>query len=139
MLKKNSPSFFPHSHSVAYKHTLTHSLTHMHTHTHTLMHSHMHAHSVPPRFTQPPANSTAVEGAQHILTCVAAGDPTPLVTWLSSDGEVISTQGTLLFSSVARSNTGLYTCTASSSAGSVEVEIYLDVQCKHTIRAQFTL
>ena len=43
----------------------------------------------------------------------------------------MSSQGTLLFSSVARGDTGLYTCSASSSAGSVEVEIFLDVQCKH--------
>ena len=90
--------------------------------------------SVPPRFTQPPTNSTAIEGAQHILTCAATGDPTPLVAWSSSDGMVVSSQGTLLFSSVARDDSGLYTCTASSSAGSVEVEIYLDIQCKHLIR-----
>jgi hypothetical protein len=92
----------------------------------------MYTCSVPPRFTQPPTNSTAVEDAQHILTCAATGDPTPLVTWSSSEGEVVSNQGTLLFSSVARGDSGLYTCSASSSAGSVELEIYLDVQCKHS-------
>ena len=88
-----------------------------------------HDHPVPPRFTQPPVNSTAVEGSQHILTCSATGDPTPIIRWSSSEG-VVSNQGTLLFASVARGDAGLYTCTASSSAGSVSSQIYFNVQCE---------
>ena len=86
---------------------------------------------VPPQFTQPADNSTvtAVEGSQHTLACAATGDPTPLISWSSSEG-VISSQGTLSFSPVARSNTGFYTCTARSIAGRTETQIYLDVQCR---------
>ncbi len=87
---------------------------------------------VPPYFTTRPTNSTAIEGSAHTLICAAAGDPTPLITWsLSGDvGTVLSTQGTLLFTSISRSDSCRYTCTASNSAGLITVEIYLDVQCK---------
>ena len=63
-----------------------------------------------------------------MLTCSATGDPAPQIRWSSSEG-VVSSQATLSFSSVARGNSGFYTCVASSSAGSVSSEIYLDVHC----------
>ena len=89
-------------------------------------------HPVPPTFTQAPTNSTATENTRHTLTCAATGDPTPMITW-SRDGTTRSTQGTLVFPLIFRSDTGQYTCTASNSAGRISGTIFLDVLCKRLV------
>ena len=89
----------------------------------------LHIHTVPPYFSPPPGNSTAVEGAQHTLSCSAEGDPAPIVAW-SRGGAPVSASSTLLFAQLERANAGAYTCTASNSAGVVTATVYLDVHCE---------
>ncbi len=72
---------------------------------------------------------SAVEGSTHSLSCLAEGDPTPLVTW-SRDLQVLSTNGILTFDVLARSNGGTYTCTASNNAGVISQDVNLDILCE---------
>jgi len=85
--------------------------------------------SVPPEFVVL-ANSTVVENQQHSITCLAMGDPSPSISWTFNGQVVPSQQGLLTFTPVLRSNAGVYTCTASNSAGTISSQITLNVLCK---------
>ena len=86
------------------------------------------------------------------ITCTATGYPVPTVVWQNSDGSslsnnrlvsgspVISSTGVGNVSSVSvelmvigamRVDTGMYTCSASNSVGSVARSIDITVQGKH--------
>ncbi|XP_013386337.1 protogenin B-like [Lingula anatina] len=77
----------------------------------------------PPSIIARPANISVVVGQGAILECLADGDPMPDVQWHREGGQPISSavstilgRGNLLISSVNVSETGVYTCTAKSSA-----------------------
>ncbi len=76
------------------------------------------------------ANSTAIENQQHSMSCLATGDPAPSISWTYNGQVVPSQQGLLTFTPILRTNAGIYTCTASNSAGTISSQIFLDVQCK---------
>ncbi len=79
-------------------------------------------------------DSSVVEGSTHSLTCLADGDPPPLIVW-SRDMQVLSTDGTLIFAAVSREDSGTYRCTASNTAGVNTQDVYLDVFCKLVVCA----
>ena len=80
-----------------------------------------------------PPTVTVTEGTPHTITCMATGVPTPLISW-SFEGVVVSTQGTLsLEPNAQRSDAGIYTCTASNTAGTATSNVTIDIHCKYLL------
>uniref|UniRef100_A0A8C5G1V3 Immunoglobulin superfamily member 9 n=1 Tax=Gouania willdenowi TaxID=441366 RepID=A0A8C5G1V3_GOUWI len=72
--------------------------------------------TAPPTFTQaPPLQMEALFGASLSLTCVASGNPAPIITWLKDGREIPGSNDKVLTSQSA----GLYVCIASNSEGNV--------------------
>ncbi|NXD11043.1 TUTLB protein, partial [Nothocercus nigrocapillus] len=78
----------------------------------------------PPTFTEtPPQYVEAKEGSSVTLTCMAFGNPKPVVTWLregellGADGKYQVSDGSLTVLSVSREDRGAYTCRAYSIQG----------------------
>ena len=84
------------------------------------------------------ATVAAVQGSSATLQCTATGEPVPFQSWsrngtvLESGSEFqISLDGRVLtISSVDLEDVGVYTCHASSIAGTASAMVALDVQCK---------
>ncbi|KAK5851762.1 hypothetical protein PBY51_023290 [Eleginops maclovinus] len=79
--------------------------------------------TAPPTFAEtPPPVVEALVGGPLLLTCVAKGNPTPIITWLK-DGSVIQRtedqEGALSLPAVSAQSAGEYTCHASNSEGNV--------------------
>uniref|UniRef100_A0A8C9L2T7 Immunoglobulin superfamily member 9B n=1 Tax=Pavo cristatus TaxID=9049 RepID=A0A8C9L2T7_PAVCR len=80
--------------------------------------------NAPPTFTEtPPQYVEAKEGSSITLTCMAFGNPKPIVTWLR-EGELLAagpkyqvSDGSLTVLSVSREDRGAYTCRAYSIQG----------------------
>ncbi|KAK1786480.1 hypothetical protein P4O66_017620, partial [Electrophorus voltai] len=80
---------------------------------------------VPPIIRQGPANQTLVPGSSARLQCQAVGTPPPGIRWekdgrdLPSDGARVKLMenGTLHIGALQETDSGTYTCVASSSAG----------------------
>ncbi|XP_070551340.1 roundabout homolog 1-like isoform X4 [Ptychodera flava] len=79
----------------------------------------------PPIIRQGPSNQTLAVSSVAMLPCVAAGNPPPTVRW-QKDNSLISSSnprislsdpGTLQITDLRLSDTGLYTCIASSESG----------------------
>ncbi|NXA51068.1 TUTLB protein, partial [Nothocercus julius] len=80
--------------------------------------------NAPPTFTEtPPQYVEAKEGSSVTLTCMAFGNPKPVVTWLregellGADGKYQVSDGSLTVLSVSREDRGAYTCRAYSIQG----------------------
>jgi hypothetical protein len=77
---------------------------------------------VPPTISIVTSEVTAVVRETARLECVANGNPPPIVTWtrnnaVLSDSRITQQSGVLIISSVALSDEGVYTCTASNLVG----------------------
>ncbi|XP_050777492.1 protein turtle homolog B isoform X4 [Gopherus flavomarginatus] len=80
--------------------------------------------NAPPTFTEtPPQYVEAKEGSSVTLTCMAFGNPKPIVTWLR-EGNLLGasekyqvSDGSLTVMSVSREDRGAYTCRAYSIQG----------------------
>ncbi|XP_066534191.1 roundabout homolog 2 isoform X3 [Hoplias malabaricus] len=80
---------------------------------------------VPPIIRQGPANQTLARGSSALLLCHVTGSPPPSIRWekdgqsLSGDDVHISLMenGTLHISDLQETDSGMYTCVASSSTG----------------------
>ncbi|XP_067873656.1 basement membrane-specific heparan sulfate proteoglycan core protein isoform X2 [Heterodontus francisci] len=84
----------------------------------------------PPQVITPPEETVMVKrGATVTLTCVAAGVPTPIITWRLNWGHIPVTsrvamtsqngQGTLIIRDVKESDQGAYTCEAINAKGMI--------------------
>uniref|UniRef100_A0A8C1P6Y6 Roundabout, axon guidance receptor, homolog 3 (Drosophila) n=1 Tax=Cyprinus carpio TaxID=7962 RepID=A0A8C1P6Y6_CYPCA len=82
-------------------------------------------HLVPPIIRQGPANQTLALGSSALLQCHVMGSPIPSVRW-EKDGESVLSDdihislmenGTLHISGLKETDSGMYTCVASSSTG----------------------
>uniref|UniRef100_A0A8C1E692 Roundabout, axon guidance receptor, homolog 3 (Drosophila) n=1 Tax=Cyprinus carpio carpio TaxID=630221 RepID=A0A8C1E692_CYPCA len=80
---------------------------------------------VPPIIRQGPANQTLALGSSALLQCHGMGSPIPSVRW-EKDGESVLSDdihislmenGTLHISGLKETDSGMYTCVASSSTG----------------------
>ncbi|XP_021567653.1 roundabout homolog 2, partial [Carlito syrichta] len=89
----------------------------------------------PPIILQGPANQTLAVDGTALLKCKATGDPLPGISWLKEgftflgrDPRVtIQDQGTLQIKNLRPSDTGTYTCVATSSSGETSWSAVLDV------------
>ncbi|CAM9825101.1 unnamed protein product [Bubo scandiacus] len=80
--------------------------------------------NAPPTFTEtPPQYVEAKEGSSVTLTCMAFGNPKPIVTWLKEgdllgdNGKYQVSDGSLTVLSISREDRGPYTCRAYSIQG----------------------
>uniref|UniRef100_A0A8C6WW74 Ig-like domain-containing protein n=1 Tax=Neogobius melanostomus TaxID=47308 RepID=A0A8C6WW74_9GOBI len=87
----------------------------------------------PPIIRQGPSNQTQALGSVTVLRCQASGDPEPTVTWRKNGASLLGKDprfsllehGSLQIQSL--SDSGLYTCVATSSSGETSWSAYLDV------------
>ncbi|XP_066098053.1 roundabout homolog 2 isoform X10 [Saccopteryx bilineata] len=89
----------------------------------------------PPIILQGPANQTLAIDGTALLKCKATGDPPPVISWLKEGftflgrdpRATIYEQGTLQIKNLRISDTGTYTCVATSSSGETSWSAVLDV------------
>ncbi|KAM7132300.1 roundabout homolog 2 isoform 1-T1 [Molossus nigricans] len=89
----------------------------------------------PPIILQGPANQTLAVDGTALLKCKATGDPPPVISWLKEGftflgrdpRATIQDQGTLQIKNLRISDTGTYTCVATSSSGETSWSAVLDV------------
>ena len=99
--------------------------------------------SVGPEISEPPIDTTKIEGQTVVLSCLVAGYPTPAVAWTKNDVElnsianlrlsVSSKNGnhTLKITDVQKSDAGQYRCVANNSLQTSEsFPSTLTVQCE---------
>ena len=77
-----------------------------------------------------PQNITVNETNPAVLNCDASGFPEPSFTW-RKDGQRLSQSEQLNIQRSARSDTGMYVCTANNGVGQdMTAQAYVTVQCK---------
>ncbi|XP_066478489.1 roundabout homolog 2 isoform X3 [Tiliqua scincoides] len=89
----------------------------------------------PPIILQGPVNQTLAVDGTALLKCKATGDPLPVISWLKEGFTFlgrdprtsIQDQGTLQIKPLRISDTGTYTCVATSSSGETSWSAVLDV------------
>ncbi|XP_055287669.1 roundabout homolog 2 isoform X4 [Moschus berezovskii] len=89
----------------------------------------------PPIILQGPPNQTLAVDGTALLKCKATGDPLPVISWLKEGftflgrdpRATIHEQGTLQIKNLRISDTGTYTCVATSSSGETSWSAVLDV------------
>uniref|UniRef100_A0A6I8NJ50 Roundabout guidance receptor 2 n=1 Tax=Ornithorhynchus anatinus TaxID=9258 RepID=A0A6I8NJ50_ORNAN len=89
----------------------------------------------PPIILQGPANQTLAIDGTALLKCKATGEPLPVISWLKEgftflgrDSRLsIQDQGTLQIKNLRISDTGTYTCVATSSSGETSWSAVLEV------------
>ncbi|KAM7374101.1 hypothetical protein PAMP_006778 [Pampus punctatissimus] len=90
----------------------------------------------PPIIRQGPSNQTQALGGVTLLRCQASGDPEPTVTWRKNGANLLGKDprfsllehGSLQIQSTRLSDSGIYTCVATSSSGETSWSAYLDVK-----------
>nr|XP_034971673.1 roundabout homolog 2 isoform X10 [Zootoca vivipara] len=89
----------------------------------------------PPIILQGPVNQTLAIDGTALLKCKATGDPMPVISWLREGFTFLGRdprasmqdQGTLQIKPLRISDTGTYTCVATSSSGETSWSAVLDV------------
>ncbi|XP_015492233.1 roundabout homolog 2 isoform X1 [Parus major] len=89
----------------------------------------------PPIILQGPINQTLAVDGTALLKCKATGDPLPVISWLKEGFTFlgrdprtsIQDQGTLQIKALRLSDTGTYTCVATSSSGETSWSAVLEV------------
>ncbi|KAM6284131.1 roundabout homolog 2 isoform 12-T12 [Spheniscus humboldti] len=89
----------------------------------------------PPIILQGPVNQTLAVDGTALLKCKATGDPLPVISWLKEGFTFlgrdprtsIQDQGTLQIKTLRLSDTGTYTCVATSSSGETSWSAVLEV------------
>ncbi|MCI4388353.1 hypothetical protein PGIGA_G00084740 [Pangasianodon gigas] len=90
----------------------------------------------PPIIQHGPTNQTVAVGSLAVLGCRASGEPEPTVTWLKDGVSLLANEprmslleaGSLQIQNVKLSDSGLYTCLATSSSGETSWSAFLDVR-----------
>ncbi|XP_056140183.1 roundabout homolog 2-like [Lampris incognitus] len=90
----------------------------------------------PPIIRHGPSNQTQAVGGVALLRCQVSGDPEPTITWLKNGVSLLGKDprlslmehGSLQIQNIKLSDTGLFTCVATSSSGETSWSAYLDVR-----------
>uniref|UniRef100_A0A3B4URW2 Roundabout, axon guidance receptor, homolog 2 (Drosophila) n=1 Tax=Seriola dumerili TaxID=41447 RepID=A0A3B4URW2_SERDU len=90
----------------------------------------------PPIIRQGPSNQTQALGGVTLLRCQASGEPEPTVSWRKNGASLLGKDprfslldhGSLQIQSTRMSDSGLYTCVATSSSGETSWSAFLDVR-----------
>ncbi|KAL9964203.1 hypothetical protein ACROYT_G027805 [Oculina patagonica] len=94
--------------------------------------------NVPVQFTVLPQNVTVNETNTIVVSCAASGFPTPSISWKKYVQSTAVSKDPNTRSS-ARSNAGMYVCTASNEVGQDKTaEVYVTVQYPPTIKKATT-
>ncbi|XP_074155877.1 roundabout homolog 2 isoform X6 [Sminthopsis crassicaudata] len=102
----------------------------------------------PPIILQGPANQTLAVDGTALLKCKTTGDPLPVISWLKEGFTFLGRdprtslqeQGTLQIKNLRVSDTGTYTCVATSSSGETSWSAVLDVtESEATISKKYDL
>ncbi|XP_019721089.1 roundabout homolog 2 [Hippocampus comes] len=90
----------------------------------------------PPIIRQGPSNQTLGVDGVALLKCQASGDPIPSVSWLKDGVSLLGKDprmslqelGSLQITNVKLSDSGIYTCVATSSSGETSWSAFLEVK-----------
>uniref|UniRef100_A0A3Q2NR96 Roundabout, axon guidance receptor, homolog 2 (Drosophila) n=1 Tax=Fundulus heteroclitus TaxID=8078 RepID=A0A3Q2NR96_FUNHE len=90
----------------------------------------------PPIIRQGPSNQTLGVDSVALLKCQASGDPIPSVSWLKDGVSLLGKDsrmslqqlGSLQIKNVKLSDSGIYTCVATSSSGETSWSAFLEVK-----------
>ncbi|KAF7218452.1 transcript variant X9, partial [Nothobranchius furzeri] len=90
----------------------------------------------PPIIRQGPSNQTLGADGVALLKCQAAGDPIPSVSWLKDGVSLLGKDsrmslqelGSLQIKNIKLSDSGIYTCVATSSSGETSWSAFLEVK-----------
>uniref|UniRef100_H3A9I9 Roundabout guidance receptor 2 n=1 Tax=Latimeria chalumnae TaxID=7897 RepID=H3A9I9_LATCH len=90
----------------------------------------------PPIIRQGPANQTLALDGTVLLKCEAIGDPIPSISWLKDGVSLLGrdprmtlqNQGSLQIKNLWVSDSGIYTCVATSSSGETSWSAFLEVR-----------
>ncbi|XP_061537063.1 roundabout homolog 2 isoform X2 [Phycodurus eques] len=90
----------------------------------------------PPVIRQGPSNQTLAVDGVALLKCQASGDPIPSVSWLKDGVSLLGKDprmslqelGSLQITNIKLSDSGIYTCVATSSSGETSWSAFLEVK-----------
>ncbi|XP_053728764.1 roundabout homolog 2 isoform X3 [Synchiropus splendidus] len=90
----------------------------------------------PPIIRQGPSNQTLGADSVALLKCQASGDPIPSVSWLKDGVSLLGKDprmslqelGSLQIKNIRLSDSGIYTCVATSSSGETSWSAFLEVK-----------
>ncbi|XP_058490994.1 roundabout homolog 2 isoform X9 [Solea solea] len=90
----------------------------------------------PPIIRQGPSNQTLGVDSMALLKCQASGDPIPSVSWLKDGVSLLGKDarmslqelGSLQIRNIKLSDSGIYTCVATSSSGETSWSAFLEVK-----------
>ena len=93
------------------------------------------------------------EGDNITITCESTGNPLPTIIWSRANGarvlvgdsvnytgneNVSRVSRNLTLTNASREDTGVYTCSANNSIGSVSSNVSITVQCKFVLSCSYT-
>uniref|UniRef100_A0A7N8XR88 Roundabout, axon guidance receptor, homolog 2 (Drosophila) n=1 Tax=Mastacembelus armatus TaxID=205130 RepID=A0A7N8XR88_9TELE len=90
----------------------------------------------PPIIRQGPSNQTLGVDSMALLKCQASGDPIPSISWLKDGVSLLGKDprmslqelGSLQIKNIKLSDSGIYTCVATSSSGETSWSAFLEVK-----------
>ena len=82
-----------------------------------------------PSYNETLHDQNVTEGGNVTLTCIAAGMPPPVVSWIKSDGRSIA-ENVLERMNISRIEAGEYKCEACNECGNATKTASIYVQCK---------
>ena len=96
---------------------------------------------IPPTITNPPSDATADLYGEVELSCVAIGNPQPIIHWFKDGKRIFMSDAdppTLVIEEMSLDDRGLYHCEAANTAGKdVSVRSLLNLKSKSLISWQY--